>query len=277
MNFGFVSCVHLGFDCIKSIYKTGRKIELIISLDDEISQSKSGRIYLDEFCELNSIPLLKIKNINSEIVVKKIKEFNIDWLFIIGWSQIASSNVIKAPKLGAIGAHPTLLPKGRGRASIPWAIIKDLRVTGVTFFRIDKGVDTGPIIYQKKINLTENETATSLYKKVCLTHSEIIYKLIPLLENNNFKEIRQNNNEASFWPGRKPEDGQLDLKGSIYDAERIVRATTRPYPGAFFIKSNKKIIIWKAKISNFKISDSKYIEFKDGFLILEDYTIHDIY
>ena len=134
MRFAFVTCVELGFNCIKEIYNSGERISSIITLKDKIGTNKSGRVYLDEYCKQKRITLHKIENINENFCEKILLEGNFDWVFIIGWSQIANEKILRIPKYGIIGAHPTLLPKGRGRASIPWAILNGLNYTGVTFF-----------------------------------------------------------------------------------------------------------------------------------------------
>ena len=76
---------------------------------------------------------------------------------------------------------------------------------------------------------------------------------------------------SSYWPGRKPIDGEINLNGSVFDADRLVRATTKPYPGAYFFRKNLKIIIWRAHIQNTVSTNDMCLKFKDGFLILEDY------
>ena len=87
----------------------------------------------------------------------------------------------------------------------------------------------------------------------------------------NYKLLKQDEKMASYWPGRKPKDGEINLKGSVLDAEKLIRATTKPYPGAFFMKESKKVIIWKAKIIKKIDNLSKDILiFKDGILLLED-------
>ena len=88
MNFGFVTCVKLGLSCMEQLYKQGIDLKLAITLPDSMATKKSGRVYIDEFCTSKSITLLKISNINNLEVIETIKKFNIDWLFIIGWSQI---------------------------------------------------------------------------------------------------------------------------------------------------------------------------------------------
>tara|TARA_B100000963_G_scaffold142633_1_gene124145 strand:+ start:2554 stop:3396 length:843 start_codon:yes stop_codon:yes gene_type:complete len=278
MKFAFITCVEIGLNCIKEIYRIGSKLDLVISLSDEKSPKKSGRVYLDEFCDEKGIELFKVNNINDSCCQKKIADHEIDWLFIIGWSQIAKPNLLKAPKKGIIGAHPTLLPQGRGRASIPWAILKNLKYTGVSFFKINEGVDTGEIISQNIIKLKDNETASSLYKKVIDSHKKGISKIIPKLINSKITLLKQNELNATYWPGRKPEDGEINLLGSVYDAERLIRATTKPYPGAYFFRNSQKIIIWKAKILKKDFRNEEYplrnmLEFKDGLLNIEEMDI----
>lgn len=89
----FATCVQLGLSCIEEIYRIGGKLDLLITLKDNIARKKSGRIYLDEISAKHSIPLLKITNINDHDVIDALKEHKIDWLLIIGWSQIAKKDL----------------------------------------------------------------------------------------------------------------------------------------------------------------------------------------
>ena len=271
MKIAFATCVKLGFSCIEAIYDIGYSLELAISLPSGKHINKSGRIFLDEFCKNKGLTLIKSNHINDQKVFDALENHEIDCLFIIGWSQIANERLINKPKFGTYGCHPTLLPSGRGRASIPWAIIKGLSVTGVTMFKLEKGVDAGPIVAQNKIIISPEETATTLYKKVNNAHIELIKKFLPILISKKIKFTKQNENFASYWPARKTDDGLINLNGSIYDAERLIRATTKPYPGAFYIEKNKKTIIWEAKIHKKNYEFIKYLEFKDGILEIKKY------
>ena len=143
MKFGFVTCVELGLSCMEEIYAAGGELDLAITLHDDRAINKSGRVYLDDFCGARGIDLVKVRHINDSEAIEAIRSREIDWLFIIGWSQIAGPQVLAAPTHGVHGIHPTLLPEGRGRAPIPWAILKGLKETGVTLFKLDEGVDTG--------------------------------------------------------------------------------------------------------------------------------------
>ena len=273
MKFGFVTCVQLGESCIDAIYQVGGKLSVVITLPDNVSVKKTGRVYLDEFCKSKSIPLIKNSHVNDRLVIDVIKKYEIDWLFIIGWSQIANQELLNTPKRGVLGMHPTLLPQGRGRAAIPWAIIKGLSKTGVTLFQLDAGVDTGPIAAQIVIPLAEDETAAGLYDKVERAHVELMKEVIPKLMNDTLTLVKQDEELATEWEGRKPDDGKINLDGSVYEGDRLIRAVTRPYPGAFFYDNNVKTIVWKAKVVSTKQKNSSYLSFHDGMLLLEDIEI----
>jgi methionyl-tRNA formyltransferase len=265
----FATCVQLGLSCIEEIYRIGGNLDLLITLKDEKAKNKSGRIYLDDIANEHNAPLLKIDNINNQEVLSALKEYQIDWLFIIGWSQIAKIDVLGTPTYGCIGMHPTLLPIGRGRAAIPWAIIKGLKETGVTMFKLDEGVDTGDIIGQAVISLNKTTTATELYKKVNDMHITLIAKYWDEIVNNKITLIKQNEALATEWPGRKPEDGELLESMTMDEADKLVRAVTHPYPGAFYIDGEKTIRIWSAQTS---VSEG-IIKVSDGYIIPIDYEI----
>ncbi|NTW63635.1 MAG: methionyl-tRNA formyltransferase [Chlorobiaceae bacterium] len=268
MKYGFVTCVQLGLSCMEAIYESGGKLDLVMTLKDEQAVNKSGRVYLDDFCSVHGIELIKSTHVNNTDVIEAIKLHKLDWLFIIGWSQIAKDTVLHAPKFGVLGMHPTLLPVGRGRAAIPWAILKGLNETGVTMFKLDSGIDSGEIIDQIIIPLSPHITATELYGKVNIAHATLMKQVFHQLQLGTATFRSQDESLVSEWPGRSPEDGAINMDGSVYDAERLVRGITRPYPGAFIFRNGCKIIVWKSEVLNATdIKESEFcISFKDGVL-----------
>jgi methionyl-tRNA formyltransferase len=241
---GFVTCVQLGLACMEAIYRIGGRLELAVTLHDHLAQKKSGRAYIEGFCNQNAIDLLKVGNVNEQSVIDAVVAKQIDWLLIIGWSQIARKPILDAPALGTLGIHPTLLPEGRGRASIPWAILKGLKRTGVTLFKLDEGVDTGDIVDQEILPIASDETATSLYSRVQLSHETLIKRVWPQLVNNTLRLQEQDEEFASQWPARTPEDGRITSQMDCESIDRLVRATTHPYPGAFIDTTSKRYRIW---------------------------------
>jgi methionyl-tRNA formyltransferase len=262
----FVTCVQIGLSCIEEIYKIGGKLDLLITLKDHKAKKKSGRIYLDDIAQEHQVPLLKINNVNDPEVLDALKKHEIDWLFIIGWSQIARKELLETPNKGCIGMHPTLLPIGRGRAAIPWAIIKKLDKTGVTMFKLDEGVDTGDIIAQGEIPLNNTITATELYDQVNEMHMELIRRTWDDIMTDSLSLTKQDNSVATEWPGRTPLDGEIRPTMTMDEAETLVRATTHPYPGAFIDSDKGKHTIWRA---SFNTKDGDY-RLADGYLVVID-------
>lgn len=272
MKLGFVTCVQLGLSCMEALYEAGGELCLAITLKDEKAKTKSGRVYLDNFCNSNGIELYKIDHVNDDEVHQLIQEYDLDWLFIIGWSQIANKRLLDSPKNGVLGMHPTLLPVGRGRAAIPWAIIKELDKTGVTLFKLDKGVDTGPILSQFEIPLSNKTTSQDLYQHVDSAHISLMKQAIPLILKDDIKLEVQDETKATIWDGRNPQDGEININGSKNEAEKLIRAVTKPYPGAFIFIDDKKHIVWSAQIVS-KRTDGLCIEFSDGLLECLDWEI----
>ncbi len=251
MKVAFCTCVQIGLSCIEAVLEIGGSFDLFITLNDTKAKSKSGRIYLDKLSKETGTPLLKIDHVNDEEAIDALREYEIDWLFIIGWSQIASKEVLETPNYGVIGAHPTLLPVGRGRAAVPWAILKGLDKTGVSFFQMDEGVDTGLILGQEVIELSEDETATLLYDKVNIAHETLIKNIWASLINGTLTGVKQDESNANYWKGRKPEDGIIDTNNmSKFEVDRLVRATTKPYPGAYLeLTEELKKVIFRSLIN----------------------------
>ncbi len=275
MKIAFCTCVQIGKSCIEAVISSGGRFDLLLTLHDHKSKKKSGRAYLDDIANDNWIPIYKLNHINDSDVAEVVKKYDIDWLFIIGWSQIASADFLKVPHKGVIGAHPTLLPTGRGRAAVPWAILKGLDKTGVTFFKMDEGVDTGEILDQFEIPVSSDEIATTLYNKVNEAHVELIQQIWPKLIEDKIIGVKQDESLASYWEGRTPEDGELFHSMSLKEVDRLVRATTRPYPGAFImIDKSTKLTIWSG--STRPIQAAKVLNFIDGDYHVTDFEVLSI-
>jgi methionyl-tRNA formyltransferase len=135
-------------------------------------------------------------------------------------------------------------------------------------FKLDSGVDTGDILDQVAIPLHRATNATELYRAVDAAHVDLIRSAFPKLLTGALQPRRQDDALATEWPGRRPEDGRIDLTGSVAEAECLVRAVTRPYPGAFFEEDGRRIIVWKARIAADEAAcgSDPCLRFPDGLL-----------
>ncbi|MDZ4224568.1 MAG: NAD(P)-binding domain-containing protein, partial [bacterium] len=155
-----------------------------------------------------------------------------------------------------------------------------LKQSGVTIFYVAEQADEGDILKQISYPIDEEETATTLYKKVCAATYQLISETYPQLAANREERLKQDDSLATVWTKRKPSDGLLCWKEAAEDLCTMVRAVTHPYPGAFTFLGGKKMFVWKAKpISCLKTAvagsvvavqdDGVVVAAGDGALLLE--------
>jgi UDP-4-amino-4-deoxy-L-arabinose formyltransferase/UDP-glucuronic acid dehydrogenase (UDP-4-keto-hexauronic acid decarboxylating) len=112
---------------------------------------------------------------------------------------------------------------------------------------IDKP-DAGDIVGQKAVVIDFSDTAKTLYDKLCRAAKELLDELLPLIKSNQIPRRKQNLAEGSYYGGRRPEDGRIDWNKSAQDIYNLIRAVTKPYPGAFALLDNdEKVIVWWAE------------------------------
>ena len=243
-----IGAVEMSLIAIKSIIKSDIKLLCICTLP----KSKIGRHsdYVDLGCvaDQKKICCIETDNINCARFLNKLKKFKFDYLFIIGWSQIAKDNILKLPEKGCIGFHPSDLPNNRGRAAIPWTIIQKRKTTGSTLFWIDQGVDTGDILIQKKFKINKRETSCTLYEKHKKRLSVMITEIAPFLIKGVQNRQKQNHKLATYCSKRTKNDGFISWKNGAEDVYNLIRAAGKPYHGAFTIYKNQTLTIWEADV-----------------------------
>jgi methionyl-tRNA formyltransferase len=144
--------------------------------------------------------------------------------------------------------HPTLLPRHRGRAPIPWAILSGLARTGVTLFEIvDATADSGSIVGQVVVDIAPDETATTLFARIADAHVQLMRDFVPQLIARTAPRIPQDPTRASSWHRRTAADGIIDWETRAHYLSDWVRAQTRPYPGAFTFLGGERVIVWGAR------------------------------
>lgn len=187
-------------------------------------------------------------NIAADSYLQHLTRWKPDLLLILGWYFIIPREARESAPLGCVGIHASLLPKYRGGAPIPWAIINGETTTGVTLFYIVGGIDNGDIITQSNFAIEEADTCATVYEKATQASILVLREYLPRIAAGTAPRIPQDPSQATYFPLRKPEDGLIDWS---WDAKRIhnfIRAQTRPYPGAFTYIEGKKVTIWDADI-----------------------------
>lgn len=137
---------------------------------------------------------------------------------------------------------------------------------------MDEGADTGDILSQKEIAITEQDDARSLYDKVLQTALNQMEEFLPQLAMNSFERIKQNDQIANVWRKRGPADGQIDWRMSAQSIHNLVRGLAKPYIGAHFMVDGAEIKVWKTRIVleyTVNIEPGKVLLQKNGQLVVK--------
>src|SRR5438128_11960933 len=248
MRLVWVSFDVMGRDCPAAAAKAGAEVAAIVTLPGPIDPDRSGQCSFDEIAAELGARVIETADVNSPETIAAVREADPDLTFVVGWSQLVLDEFIGLARHGVFGMHPTLLPRHRGRAAIPWAILSGLAKTGVTLFEIVDGTaDSGPIVGQIEVPLSPDETATTLYDKVTAAHVELVRRCVPQLLDGTARRVEQDTRRASAWPKRAPADGIIDWETRAPYLHDWVRAQTRPYPGAFTFLGEDRLVVWRAR------------------------------
>jgi methionyl-tRNA formyltransferase len=248
MRLVWVSFDVMGRDCLAAAAESGAEVAAVVTLPGPIDPNRSGQCSFDEIASDLGARLIETADVNSPETIATLREADPDLIFVVGWSQLVMDEFIGLPRLGVLGMHPTLLPRHRGRAAIPWAILSGLAKTGVTLFQIADGTaDSGPIVGQVEVPIVPDETATTLYEKVTAAHLDLVREYVPKLLDGTVERAPQDTHRASAWPKRTPADGIIDWETRAPYLYDWVRAQTRPYPGAFTYLGDEKLVVWRAR------------------------------
>jgi len=244
----WVSFDTIGRDCLEAAAGVGAEIVGVVTLSGPIDPNRSGQCSFDEVAERLGAVLHETRDINADETIVAVRELEPQLIFVVGWSQLVHDPFIALASEGVFGMHPTLLPRHRGRAPIPWAILTGLARTGVTLFEIvDATSDSGAIVGQVTLDVAPDETATTLFARIAAAHVQLTRELLPQLLARSAPRIPQDPSRASAWPKRTPADGIIDWETRASFLYDWVRAQTRPYPGAFTFLGEEKVIVWSAR------------------------------
>jgi methionyl-tRNA formyltransferase len=205
----------------------------VVTLPPSKAARHSDFVDLTEPATKIGAKVIYTNNINDEETIHSLEKIQPDLCLVLGWSQICREPFRSISRFGNIGFHPSPLPKLRGRAVIPWTIILNMKQTASTLFLLEEGADTGDIVAQKFFDVSDAETARSLYDK----HTKALVNMIPDAVRNTLsgsaKHQVQDHSEASYCAKRTPDDGHINWADSAVKIERFIRAVGAPYPGAF--------------------------------------------
>ena len=207
----------------------------------------SGFSRLKDVAAEASVPCVGFQNINAPEIVAQVREWQPDLLFVVGLSQLVKSDLLSVPKLACVGFHPTMLPRGRGRAPVAWLVL-DAAPGAANFFVMDAGTDSGPILVQEPFDVSPTDDAEQVTASLEQAIVRALDRWLPKLLAGEWNPRPQDEALATYHGKRAPEDGWIDWTKSAYEIHALIRAAGRPHPGAYSYLKDRKLLVWRAEI-----------------------------
>lgn len=178
------------------------------------------------------------QSIAEPSMAEKIKEAQPDVIILADYGQIVPREIFNLARFKTINIHPSLLPKLRGASPIQAALLAGLKETGVSLMVMDEKLDSGPILSQEKLSISETDNYFSLEAKAAQLASAMTIRDIPRYISGELKPENQNESETTYAPKIKKEDGRINWQKSADEIYNQYRAFVK-WPGIFTFFKNK--------------------------------------
>ncbi len=245
---GVVVCAYseVGHACLGELLECGADVRLVVTHEDAPGEA----IWFSSVAELArsaGVPVIQPPDVNAPDAVARIAETQPDLLFSFYFRQMIEPELLAVPRLGALNLHGSLLPDYRGRAPVNWVLVHGEKETGVTLHYMDPKPDHGDIVARHAVPIARDDTALTLTRKLARAGRAVLREMLPRLLDGTAPRQRQDHSRSRYFGGRKPADGEIDWSAPAETLRNLVRAVTRPWPGAFTLCDGRKLLIWKAE------------------------------
>lgn len=194
-----------------------------------------------------NIPCFRVPNMKETWIEEEFKKLAPDLVILAFVTDILPERLLSIPTIGTICYHPSILPKHRGASAINWALIMGEEKTGLTIFWVEKGIDTGPILLQKEVEISPTDTAGSLYfNKLFPMGIEAIEEAVELIKSGKAPRIPQDNSLATYEPPCDDKVAGIKFDKSLEEIYNLIRGCD-PQPGAYAFYKGKKIRFYGAQ------------------------------
>jgi methionyl-tRNA formyltransferase len=186
----------------------------------------------------NNIEYIQPEKFNQEII-DRLKSIKAQLFIVVAYGKILKEEVINMPVLGSINIHYSLLPKYRGASPVESAILHGDNTTGISIQQMEYKMDAGNVIIKKEVNITKDETAIELRKKLIKIGGDLLVNILPDIIDKKIKTESQKEEDATFCTKIKKEDGLIDPEKENHTAIYNKYKAYKAWPRVFYFENNK--------------------------------------
>ncbi len=193
------------------------------------------------------LPVFQPKTLKDDGFMSLLKELAPDLIVVTAYGKILPKAVLDFPQYGCVNVHASLLPKYRGAGPIQWAIINGETETGITTMQMGEGLDTGDILLQESVPITDETTADVLFDRLAELGGVLLLETIEALEKKTITPIPQDEDKATYAPMLDKTTGYIDFSDNAHHILRRIRGVT-PWPSAAVAYDGKRMRIFDAEV-----------------------------
>ena len=259
MNIYFMGTPWFAAECLQGLYQKSIPIKGVITQPDRPMGRGQHLKPPPVKCTAHEIGIqvFQPQKASSSEFIEEISRLSPDLFIVVAYGELLKKNVLDLPHKGCVNLHASLLPAYRGAAPVQWAIIKGETKTGITTFFLDEGMDSGDIILQKEMDIAPGEYADELLSRMIEPSIDLLCETVMLIEEGTISRTQQNNNDATFAPLIKKEDGFINWQDQACVISNRIRGL-HPWPGML------TRLLWNNKQLEIKIIRGQYDETTSG-------------
>ncbi len=236
----------VGTECLQALLARGVNMVAVFTHEDDPNE----RVWFRSVAQLaraHDVPTHVPESANTPTWIERIRALRPDLIFSFYYRNLIRSDILNLAALGAYNLHGSLLPKYRGRAPINWAVLHGERETGATLHVMTKRADAGDIVDQERVPIGAEETARAVFDNVTTAARRVLERQLDHLLRGTAPRRPQDEAQATYFGGRRPDDGRIDWRREAPALFNLIRAVTHPYPGAFTEFNGRRFYIWWAR------------------------------
>lgn len=239
----------IGYVCIRELIRIGVAMPFVVTHKDDPGEEIWFRS-VHSLCRRNNIPVFYAEDLTHEKLKRRMKKERPDLAMSLYYRNLLPKDILSIPRMGGINLHGSFLPYYRGRCPVNWAILKGEKTAGLTFHFMVAKPDAGDIIKGIKVPIRKADTVKTVYRRMTRTAPRLLRDVMAGFFKGNVRRKAQDEKNATYFGGRRPEDGVIHWSDKALYIHNLIRAVTHPFPGAFtFLGENgKKIFIWKSRV-----------------------------
>lgn len=236
----------VGYECLEVLLARGVDVVAVFTHVDDPHECIWFRS-VASLAKKYDVPIHAPTDVNTPEWIERIRNLQPDLIFSFYYRNLISTEILVHASLGAFNMHGSLLPKYRGRAPVNWAVLKGETETGATLHVMTKRADAGDIVDQESVPIGAEEAAQEVFNKVTAASRTVLERQLESLLRGNAPRRPQDERMATYFGGRRPEDGRIDWASDVRAIFNLVRAVTHPYPGAFTDIDGRRFYIWQGR------------------------------